>query len=169
MKALARSISSRSLALIAFETVLIVAAVCSAVMIRLGAGAWDLLVLHGDVGKVFLIASVCQLSLYYADLYDLRVVNGRRDVFIGIVQALSATSFALAAIYFWFPVLVIGRGVFVISAALVLVGVSGWRVVFEWLTRRVAPRERLLIVGTGTAAVGLARELFDRRQELGIE
>jgi sugar transferase (PEP-CTERM system associated) len=33
----------------------------------------------------------------------------------------------------------------------------------------VAPRERLLLVGTNAAAIDLARELFERRQELGVE
>jgi sugar transferase (PEP-CTERM system associated) len=169
MKALALSIGRRSLALIACETVLIVAAVCAGAVLRLGGDAWDLLFVRGDIGKALLIAAVCQLCLYYADLYELRVVSDRRELFIGVVQALSATSFLLAAIYFWFPRMVIGRGVFVASSSLVLIAVAGWRFVFEWLTRRVAPRERLLLVGTGPAAISLAKELFDRRQELGVE
>jgi sugar transferase (PEP-CTERM system associated) len=36
------------------------------------------------------------------------------------------------------------------------------------MARRMAPRERLLLVGTSAAAVSLARELFERRQELGV-
>jgi sugar transferase (PEP-CTERM system associated) len=169
MKAFAVSIGRRALALIAFETVLIVAAVCLGAMIRLGWGAWDLMFVNGDILKALLIAGVCQISLYYADLYELRVVSDRRELFIGVVQALSATSFLLAAIYFWFPRLVIGGGVFVVSSSLVLIAVAAWRIVFEWLTRQVAPRERLLLVGTGPAAVTLAKELFQRRQELGVE
>jgi sugar transferase (PEP-CTERM system associated) len=169
VKALAVSISRRSLTLIACETVLIVAAVCVGAIMRLGDDAWNLLFVQGDITKALLIAVVCQLSLYYADLYELRVVSDRRELFIGVVQALSATSFLLAAIYFWFPALIIGRGVFVVSSSLVLAAVAGWRLVFEWLTRRVAPRERLLLVGTGAAAVGLSKELFRRRQELGVE
>jgi sugar transferase (PEP-CTERM system associated) len=169
VKALAVSISRRSLTLIACETILIVAAVCVGATIRLGGDAWDLLFVNGDIKKALLIALVCQVSLYYADLYELRVVADRRELFIGVVQALSATSFLLAALYFWFPALVIGRGVFVASSSLVLVAVAGWRFVFEWLTRRVAPRERLLLVGTGPAAVSLSKELFQRRQELGVE
>src|SRR5262245_43523140 len=65
--------------------------------------------------------------------------------------------------------MVIGRGVFVIAAGLVLVLVVGWRLAFEWLSRRVGPRERLLLVGTNAAALTLARELFERRQQLGVE
>ena len=37
------------------------------------------------------------------------------------------------------------------------------------MTRRVAPRERLLLVGTSPAPISLARELYERRQELGVE
>jgi sugar transferase (PEP-CTERM system associated) len=168
MKA-AINLTRRSLALVTFETFLIVLAVSLGAFIRLGNDAWVLLLREGGFEKALLIAFVCQTCLYYADLYELRVASDRRELFIGIVQALSATAFLLAAIYFWSPRFVIGRGVFMASSILVLLFVGAWRLVFEWLTRRVAPRERLLLVGTGTAAVGLARELFRRRQELGVE
>ena len=149
MKALFLSITRRSLTLVVFETLLIVAAVSLGALIRLGGDAWGMLLHESGFAKALLIAFVCQISLYYADLYELRATSDRRELFIGIVQALSATSFLLAAIYFWFPSLIIGRGVFVVASALVLTFVAGWRLAFEWLTRRVAPRERLLLVGTG--------------------
>jgi sugar transferase (PEP-CTERM system associated) len=47
--------------------------------------------------------------------------------------------------------------------------VVGWRVAFEWLSVRLAPAERLLIAGTNSAAIDLARELYSRRQQLGVE
>jgi exopolysaccharide biosynthesis polyprenyl glycosylphosphotransferase len=72
-------------------------------------------------------------------------------------------------LYFVAPDLIVGRGVFVISAVFIVSFVVGWRMAFAWLTRRVSPRERLLLVGTSAAAVDLARELFERRQELGVE
>jgi sugar transferase (PEP-CTERM system associated) len=50
-----------------------------------------------------------------------------------------------------------------------VVVVSGWRASFDWLSLRLEPAERLLIVGTGAAAVNLARELHERRTELGVE
>ena len=169
MKALTFNLTRRSIALIAFETILIVLAVALGAFLRLGSEAWALLLQERGLEKALLIAFVCQVCLYYADLYELRVASDRRELFIGIVQALSATGFLLGVIYFWAPSVVIGRGVFMASSALVILFVSGWRLVFEWLSRRVAPRERLLLVGTGPAAVSLARELFQRRQELGVE
>jgi sugar transferase (PEP-CTERM system associated) len=157
------------MALVTFETALILAAVAVAAYLRLGDAAWQIMAEENGVPKALLIAGVCQLCLYYADMYDLRVVSDRRELVVRIVQSLGAASFILAALYYWFPPLIIGRGVFTFAAFLVMLGVIGWRVVFEFLSRRAGPRERLLLVGTSAAAVALAKELFDRRHELGVE
>ena len=63
----------------------------------------------------------------------------------------------------------IGRGVFLFAAMFIIISVVAWRLLFAWISQRAAPRERLLLVGTGAAAVELARELYERRQELGVE
>ena len=84
------------------------------------------------------------------------------------LRALGATSLILAGIYFWLPTLIIGRGVFVITATLVTGLVVGWRVSFDWFATQLGPHERLLLVGTNPAAVRLARELYERK-DLGIE
>jgi sugar transferase (PEP-CTERM system associated) len=169
MQALFVDITRRCVTLIVCETLLIVAAVSAGSWLLLGAEAWPLLLVRGGLAKAFLIAAVCQVCLYYADMYEPRSHHDRRELFVGIVQALSATSFLLAAVYFWAPNLVIGRDVFVVSSFLVMAVVAVWRMVFEWFMRQVAPRERLLVVGTEPAAVALARELFIRRHDLGID
>jgi sugar transferase (PEP-CTERM system associated) len=159
----------RPILLIAGETCLLMGAVLAAVYVRLGSDAVWLLQYEAGVPKILLIAAVCQLTLYYADLYDLRGLTGVREITARLIEALGATSLILAGIYFFFPDWVVGRGVFVIAVAFMVTFVVGWRIAFAWLTQRVAPRERLLLVRTNTAAVGLARELFERRQELGVE
>ena len=161
--------NGRVAALVVLEMWLIVSAVCAAAYIRLGEVAWVVIVEENGMLKTILITVVCQTCLYFADLYNLRIVSDRRELFIRIVQALGSASFILAMVYFWFPALVIGRGVFMIAAILIMAAVIGWRVVFEWGSRHARPRERLLLVGTSAAAVALAREMFDRRYELGVE
>jgi sugar transferase (PEP-CTERM system associated) len=116
-----------------------------------------------------LVAVVCQLCLYYSDLYDFRIVSDRRELFVRLTQALGATSVILAVAYFWLPQLMLGRGVFILSAAVVLVVITGWRVAFEWITRALGPRERLLLIGTGPGSVELARELHELRHTLGVK
>jgi sugar transferase (PEP-CTERM system associated) len=158
----------RTIVLILFETALILGAIVVAAWVRLGDNVGRLIAEEHLVGKGLFIALVCQTCLYYAELYDLRMVRDRRELFARILQALGAASLVLALVYFFVPGLVIGRGVFIIAAAVVLTLVIGWRLLFEWVTGRFGPAERLLIVGTNAAAVALARELNDLRTELGV-
>lgn len=164
-----KRISRRVALLIAAETGLIVGAVWMAAYVRFGEWMWEVMSDEHGMVKALLIAAVCQTCLYYSDLYDFRRVADRKELLVRIIQALGGASFVLAAVYFWFPSTMIGRGVFLLSAFFVTILVGGWRIAFEWLTHHVAPRERLLLVGTGTAAIKLAEELMDRRQALGVE
>ena len=166
---LGRRVVGRLLALLIMESALIVGAVVLAAWLRLGANAWLVLTVEKGFQKAVFIAVTCQLCLYFADLYNPRVIGDRRELFVRTVQALGATSFLLAASYYWLPGLVLGRGVFALSAVLIIGAVIGWRVLFEWFVTSVGPRERLLLVGTGGAAVSLARELHELHGQLGVE
>jgi sugar transferase (PEP-CTERM system associated) len=160
----------RALTLAACETGLMIAAVFAAAVFRVGFDdAVEILVENNGIAKILLVVAIAQISLYYFDLYDARIASDRRELYTRLIQALASTSFALAVLYFWFPALMVGRGVFLVAAVLMLVLVVGWRLAFEWVSGRVGPRERLLLVGTSPAAVDLARELFERRFELGVE
>ena len=156
---LLRRLTGRVVTLIAFETVLIVSMVLLAAYLRLGSEA---LATVTEWPKWLLITVVTQFSLYYADLYDTRVIRDRRELFVRSMYALGATSFVLASVYYAVPDMIVGRGVFVIVALCLITTVLGWRVVFEWANRYVAPRERLLLVGTSKGAIDLARELYER-------
>jgi sugar transferase (PEP-CTERM system associated) len=160
----------RALTLAACETGLMIGAVFAAAAFRIGFDdAVRLVSADYGVAKVLLVVAITQISLYYFDLYDARVASDRRERYTRLFQAIASTSFALALLYWAFPALLIGRGVFLVAAVLMLSLVAAWRLAFEWLSGRVGPRERLLLVGTSPAAVDLARELFERRFELGVE
>ncbi len=158
----------RVVALVVFETALILGAIVLAVYVRSGSRAGIVILQEHALAKGLVIAFICQVCLYFSDLYDLRLISDRRELFVRTVQALGVTSLVLATLYFWFPDLIIGRGVFAIAVTFVISAVTGWRLAFEWLVGRVRPRERVLLVGTGAAAVSLAKELHSRR-ELGVE
>jgi sugar transferase (PEP-CTERM system associated) len=159
----------RRVALLLGEHILIVLSLVAAAIIRMGPEATSVEMMTGIIWRAAFVGVVLQLSLHYCDLYDVRTLADRRDLFRGLLRALGAASFILAVVYYWVPALVIGRGVFGIASVSIVALVAGWRIAFEWLSLRGAPAERLLIVGTGTAAVALARELFERRSELGVE
>ena len=164
----ARRVARRVLVLAIFENLLIVSAVLAGAWLRLGSFEWVTFTVEGGYAKTWLIALIVQLCLYFADLYDSRSYADVRELFVRLVQGLGAASFCLAAAYFWFPGLMIGRGVFVIASVLIVAIVGGWRLAEHWVSGHNV-RERLLLVGTGPQAIELARELFDRRMELGVE
>jgi sugar transferase (PEP-CTERM system associated) len=170
LRFLTAALTRRAAILVLFETALILAAIVISVWIGVGsAQAWVLFRLEDGLIKALLIAGVCQMCLYFADLYDLSVPGDRRDLFIRIVQAIGATSLVLAGVYFIVPALIVGRGVFILASLITISLIGVWRLAFDWLMRQASPRARLLLVGTTPAAVGLARELFDRRAELGVD
>jgi sugar transferase (PEP-CTERM system associated) len=159
-------IHPRRLALIFVEHVLILLALAAATVVRLGVETL-LDAPLAMVGRAMVVAVVLQICLHYCDLYDPRTLADRRDLIIGLVRALGASCLVVALLYYWFPVLILGRGVFMMASVLIVALVAGWRIAFEWLSLNVGS-ERLLIVGTNAAAVALARELFERRHELGV-
>lgn len=165
-----RNLNPRPALLIGVEHALIVLSVLIAALVtRAGYPDETVATTAGVLWRAVLIASVLQICLHYSDLYELRTLADRRDLFIRLLRALGAASVVLALLYYWIPALVIGRGVFVVASLFIVGLVVGWRVAFEWLSLKLAPTERLLIVGTNSAAVDLAQELFERRQELGVE
>jgi sugar transferase (PEP-CTERM system associated) len=163
MKLMLRGLTGRVPALIVCEAAVILSAVYLAAYVRLGS-----LAAGTSLSKAVLIAAVTQVCLYFGDLYNFKTLSDRRELFVSAVQSLGAASLILAAIYFWFPDLIVGRGVFILAAIIAITLLFSWRIAFEWTTRQVGPRERLLLVGTGEGAVRLAKELFDRR-DLGVE
>ena len=168
MKILSASLTVRTGALVVSEHVLIVLSVALAAIIRLSFArfldlGWEVL------WRASLIAAVLQVCLHFCDLYDFRTLSDRRTTATALLRALGTASLILALIYYWIPNLVIGRGVFGIASAISVVLIAGWRIAFNWVSRQLKPAERLLIVGTNPAAVSLAKELFQRRHELGVE
>lgn len=162
--------STRTPFLALLETVTIVLAVTLAAAIRLG-GEAGLAVLRTPDGlvKAGVVAAITQLCLFFADMYDLRVVADRRELFVRLLRALAATTIILAVVYFWAPSLIVGRGVFLLTTILTIVAILATRLLFDFATSQVQPGERLLLIGTTPAAVALAQEIHERQAELGVE
>jgi sugar transferase (PEP-CTERM system associated) len=169
MRALISGVTWRSLSLVVVDGLLIVAAVLIAALIRFGLDNAAQVLDWPVIWRALLVAVVIQLTLHYCDLYDSRGAHSHRDLVVGLLQALGAASLALGPLYYWIPELVIGRGVVLIASVLIITLILVWRLTFVWLSTRLGPTERLLIVGTSGAAVELARELYERRNGLGVE
>ena len=149
MRVLARPVTARSLTLIACETMLIVLGgarrrVSPTRREALGRRSRSTTACPRRCSSPPSLRAVCTTPT----CTTCGMLSDRRELFIRILNALASASLILAAVYYWFPTLIIGRGVFIIAAVLVITLVIGWRIAFEWASRQVRPRERLLLVGT---------------------
>ena len=154
--------------LIVSETALIASAISATAFARFGPEGWPF-VAADVVPKALLATCVCQLCLYYSDLYDDPRAGGDHSaLLIRTLQALGMTLILLAILYGAFPALTIGTGVIGPGVTFAAAGVIAWRIAYAWLTRQVGPRERLLLVGMNPAALALARELR-ANEELAVE
>jgi sugar transferase (PEP-CTERM system associated) len=165
-KGLIQDATWRSSTLIMTETALLLGAVAAGVYMQFGT-----MPELGDAGllpKALLIVIVCQLCLYWGDLYDHPRASNHLELLVRTLQALGATCLVLAALYTLFPALIIARGVLTPATILATAGVITWRLTYAWLARRVGPRERLLMVGTSTAGLALANELHDS-EDLSVQ
>jgi sugar transferase (PEP-CTERM system associated) len=156
MQVFNRYVSTRSLTVFAAELLLISGSVAAAAAVQ---NTPDL---AGNLWKVGLVTLVCQLCLYYNDFYDLTLVHSNRELAVRLLQAAGAASIVLAALYFVIPALMIGDGIFVSALFVFMVGIFGWRLLFNTMTRSFHLSERILVVGTGETARKVTRQILDQ-------
>ena len=156
-------VNGRTLLLIFAEAVLVYGSIIGAVYLRVGVSdaSYELLVRHG-LWKALLATSLCLAGFYLFDLYDFVVMHDRRELLLRLFQALGLAWIALALCFYFYPSLMLGRGVWLIALPLALALMVGWRISIHWFLGHPDFGERILIVGSGDSAVEIAREVLTR-------
>ena len=113
--------------------------------------------------KSLLITVVCQLSLYYHDLYDFKVTNNFMELAIRLLQALGVVTIFFGFTYFFAPDLMIGRGVFIIIVAVVIFLIVSWRLGYNFVLDRNLFNQNIFILGSGELASEIQKEIEDKR------
>src|SRR5256714_12520262 len=138
-------------------------AIVGAVYLRLGIeDAQNELILRQGFLKAALATGFCLAAFYLFDLYDFIVMHDRRELVLRLIQALGLAWIALALAFYAFPQLMLGRGIPIIELPLALGLMVGWRISIHWLVGHPDFGEKILIVGSGTLAIEVAREMLER-------
>lgn len=154
----------RTVGLILADAAIIYGGIILALYLRLGVeGTGFQLNENNGWLKVGLATAVCLLVLYLYDLYDYTVMGYRRELFLRLMQALGIAWALLAIVFYFVPQFVIGRGTSLYSVIITLVALLGWRVAIHYLTGHPEIGEKILIVGSGQAAMDTAEAVWKRR------
>ena len=111
--------------------------------------------------KALLIVACVQLSLYYFDLYDLKAFRSNMELGIRLLQSLGVSSILLAFLYYLFPLLIIGRGIFLISLGFMGLVIVSWRITYNHILKIRQLDQRIMIIGSGPLAQNIAKEMVE--------
>ncbi len=158
----------RTLFLWISEACLISCAFLAATVARLGTGPAAIMLSdrHGSL-KIFVVSASIVTCMYYFDLYDSSILGNHREVLVRLIQVLGTVYSVSVFLYYVYPPLELGRGIFVIGLLFVAMILFFWRRLFFAVNSVPEFAERALILGDGPLADLLQHE-FETRAELGL-
>jgi len=161
-------IPRRTLLLGISEACLISLALVASAVARLGSAEASYMLRNQYGSLKILFVSVAFLAcMYYFDLYDSAVVSNRHEAVVRLIQVLGVAYIALGLLYYLYPPVKLGRGIFHIGFLFVGLLLLLWRRLFSIINNTAGLAERVLILGDGTLAESLVHEI-EARPELGI-
>jgi sugar transferase (PEP-CTERM system associated) len=161
-------IPRRTLLLGISEACLISFALVASALARMGAGEASFMITYQYGFLKILFVSVAFLTcMYYFDLYNSAVVSDRREVLVRLVQVMGVAYIALGLLYYLYPPMKLGRGIFHLGFLFVGVLLLVWRRLFSVVNSTTRLAERVVILGDGPLAQLLLHEI-EMRPELGI-
>ena len=140
----------------------------SAAVVRLGAtNAAVMLSYEQGFMKILVVSASFVTCMYYFDLYDSLILRNRREILTRLIEVVGTVCVLMAILYYVYPPLELGRGVFAIGFSLVGLILVLWRRLFVAINSQPEFAERALLFGDGPLAVPLMREV-ESRPELGL-
>jgi sugar transferase (PEP-CTERM system associated) len=150
------------------EACLIALAFFAAAIARLGTTDASLMLSYEQgFFKIFVISGAFVVCMYYFDLYDSCIVSNGREVLSRLVQVFGTTCIVLAGLYYVYPPLELGRGIFLIGIVFVATTLVLWRRLFLVINGVSILADRVLILGDGLLG-GPLQTAISERPELGM-
>lgn len=164
MKIGGQQVPLTTIVLASSEGLLIGGSLFLASVFRLWAGphSWQKITEPGALIRLGLVIVVCELALYYYDLYDFQIVSRRAVLFVRLLQSLGAACLVLAVLYYWQPQLSLGRGIAALAAPAIVLIILSWRLLLDASAPLLRRSEKVLVLGTGNSGIELAREIIVR-------
>lgn len=159
---------TRILVLLVCEALLVGGSFLLAAAYLMGPDMYIALVYQGGILKILGIVAFTLLLSYYFDLYEPQRVSLRWEIYFRLLLVLSALSFCLAVLVYFFPFIDIGHNVLVSGIAVLVFVFLVWRWAYEWIIGLPMFRERVYVLGGGEQADAIV-EILRTRPDAGME
>jgi sugar transferase (PEP-CTERM system associated) len=159
---------TRALVLLCCEVCLVSGAFLLATFYAVGPDYYIALFYENGILKILGISAFALLLSYYFDLYEPQRISARWEIYFRLLLVLSALSFVLAGLIYFFPQIEIGPNVLVVGTAILAIVLIVWRRAYEWIIGLPWFRERVYILGRGDGALEVIATLR-RRRDAGMD
>src|ERR1051325_7792762 len=148
-------VSPKSLLLFVLETFLTATAILCAAWLRFWSNPADFekyISAPMFPWQLLAVMFVFQICFYYGNLYTPVAVQDGNEQIIRLGQSLGVGCLFLGVVYYLFPPLLIGRGVFLISTGLIAAFVVANRLLLDTAWKMADIGQNSLVLGTGDLA-----------------
>jgi sugar transferase (PEP-CTERM system associated) len=119
----------------------------------------------GDVAaRALVVAFFCQSCMYLLDLYNFRLTQTLGELFFALAIAIGFVCIGVGLLSYAIPKFGVANKMYYLSILIAAVSLLVWRLLFEMYLTRFAPRENILIVGTGKVARQVGEEVCKRKR-----
>ncbi len=122
---------------------------------------------HNALARGVVIAVFCQACMYLLDLYDLKIYQTVSEIFFSLIFAVGFLCIGIGLISYIVPGFGVGGKMYYLTVLFITILLLAWRVSFGLYLEKMAPKENVLVVGTGDVARMVANEL-KLRERLGF-
>jgi sugar transferase (PEP-CTERM system associated) len=150
------------------DTVAIFGAVYLAAAIRkLDLAGLDKFIRTGLFLKALLVVVAYLVLMYFHDLMYHVTKLRRRGMELQLLQAVFLLAIVLFTLYYWFPALSLGRGIFFLMMPMILAVSATFRMIYLRLTQNPVFGEKVLILGSQGMARSVGEEIM-KRADMGF-
>jgi len=114
------------------------------------------------LSKILFFTLLCQATIFYNDLYSANLKEKNRLLLIKLLQSLGIAAVLLTISYFFFPILAIGRGIFILAVALLVPSLFIWRMYCQEIPFLSKRNENILIIGTGDLSIEIGKKIINK-------
>ena len=118
--------------------------------------------------RALLITFFCQSCMYLLDLYNFRLLRTFGEVLFSLGITVGVACIGIGLLSYAMPNFAVAGSMYYMSMALASSSLLLWRMLFELYIIRLAPRENILVMGTGEVAQKIGEEIR-KNERLGFK
>ncbi len=123
--------------------------------------------LKDAVVRGLVVAIICQACMYLLDMYDLKNSQTWGELFLSLLFSVGFVCIGIGLVTYAAPEFGVEGSMYYLTVLFVAIFLLVWRITFDAYLTHLAPRENILVMGTGETARMVGEEI-NKRERLGF-